>query len=81
MTNEKQIDRVLDLRGWSCPWCILKAKSWLKHMSSGQVLEVISTDPQIQKNFPHILEKSQDRVISVGQEKGCYHVLVERGEG
>ena len=50
-------------------------------MSSGQVLEVISTDPQIQKNFPHILEKSQDRVISVDQEKGCYHVLVERGKG
>jgi len=48
-------------------------------MSAGQVLEVISTDPQIQKNFPHILEKSKDRVIGVDKEKECYHVLVERG--
>ncbi|MBW1735589.1 MAG: sulfurtransferase TusA family protein [Deltaproteobacteria bacterium] len=79
MTNEKQFDRTLDLRGWSCPWCILKAKSWLKHMSSGQVLEVISTDPQIQKNFPHVLEKSPDRVIKMDQKNGCYHVLVKRG--
>jgi len=67
------------LRVWSCRWCILKAKSWLKRMSPGQILEVLSTDPQVRKNFPHILERSADRVISVDQNNGYYRVLVQRG--
>ena len=48
-------------------------------MSPGEILEVLSTDPQVRKNFPHILERSADRVISVDQNNGYYRVLVQRG--
>ena len=57
--KKNKSDRVLDLRGWSCPWCILKAKSLLKRMSAGQILEVLITDPEAQVNFPLILKKSK----------------------
>jgi len=77
--NEYQPDRVLDLRGWSCPWCIVKAKSWLRQMSPGQVLEVISTDPEAQKNFPRVLEKGGDRVVSIEQDEDYYRLLIQRG--
>jgi tRNA 2-thiouridine synthesizing protein A len=76
---EKKSDRVLDLRGWSCPWCILKAKSLLKQMSTGQILEVISTDPEAQINFPLILKKSRDRFIKVEQDKEYFHLFLLRG--
>ena len=79
MENEKEADKNLDLRGWSCPWCILKAKSWLRQMNPGQVLEVLSTDPQVQKDFPHILEKSRDRLISVEKRKAYFRLMVRRG--
>lgn len=77
--SEKKSDRVLDLRGWSCPWCILKTKSLLKRMSTGQILEVLSTDPEAQINFPLVLEKSKDRVINVKQDKGYFHLFLLRG--
>jgi len=77
--NEKQADRNLDLRGWSCLWCILKAKSWLRQMNPGQVLEVLSTDPQVRKDFPQVLEKSQDRVIKVEKRKEYFRLLIRRG--
>jgi len=76
---KKKSDRVLDLRGWSCPWCILKAKSQLKQMSTGQILKVISTDPEAQVNFPLILEKSRDRVIKVEEHKEYFHLFLLRG--
>ncbi|MBW1797613.1 MAG: sulfurtransferase TusA family protein [Deltaproteobacteria bacterium] len=78
MKNEYQPDKVLDLRGWSCPWCIVKAKSWLRQMSPGQVLEVISTDPEVQKNFPQVLERGRDRLISVEQHEDYYRLLIQR---
>ena len=76
---QKKSDRVIDLRGWSCPWCILKAKSLLKQMSTGQILEVLSTDPEAQINFPLILKKSKDRVIKVEQDKESFHLFLLRG--
>ncbi len=38
-------DQVLDAKGLNCPLPILKTKKMLKGMSSGQVLEVLATDP------------------------------------
>jgi tRNA 2-thiouridine synthesizing protein A len=38
-------DQVLDAKGLNCPLPILKTKKTLKGMSSGQVLEVLATDP------------------------------------
>ena len=72
-------DRILDLRGWGCPWVVLKAKSWLSRMDAGEILEVISSDGQIQKNFTHLFEKTNDRVLSIDFDDDCYHVLVKRG--
>ena len=48
-------------------------------MKPGEILEVISTDTEIRKNFPQVLEGSQDRVIGVEQKKDFFFLLVKRG--
>jgi TusA-related sulfurtransferase len=45
------IDKSLDTRGLNCPVPILKAKKALAELTSGQVLEVISTDPGSLRDF------------------------------
>ena len=77
--NGNTVDRSLDLRGWSCPWCILKAKSWLRQMARGQVLEILSTDSQMQDDFPSILEKTGDCLLCIEQRKRHFRLLVRRG--
>ena len=77
--GKRPSDRVLDLRGWSCPWCILKAKSWLVRMKPGQVLKVLSTDPTVQKNFPRVLECTEDRIIHWEHKEDYIAVLIRRG--
>lgn len=47
-------------------------------MNPGEILEVISTDPEVQKNFPHVLKGSQDQVICVEQKKDYFRLLIRR---
>ena len=79
--DKRQADRILDLRGWTCPWSILKAKSWLRRMNPGQVLEVLSTDPDVLKNFPRVWAQTADRVVSLDQIEGFYRARIRRGYG
>ncbi|MBW2347173.1 MAG: sulfurtransferase TusA family protein [Deltaproteobacteria bacterium] len=78
--DAQQVHGVLDLRGWRCPWCILKAQSRLRGMKQGQILEVLLSDPDVEWHFPRILENSQDRLIGLECCKdGLYRVRILRG--
>lgn len=46
-----QIDKAIDTRGLNCPLPILKAKKALAELQSGQVLQVVSTDPGSLRDF------------------------------
>jgi TusA-related sulfurtransferase len=77
--NEYQIDRVLDLKGWSSTWCIVKARSWLNRMAPEQILEVVGTDPETLKNFPSILRNGKDRIVEVKKYPDHHRLLIRRG--
>ena len=51
MSKPEKIDVHLDCRGMSCPLPILKTKKQINTMESGQVIEVISTDPGSEADF------------------------------
>ena len=73
-------DRILDLRGVSCPWSILKAKSQLIGMEPGEVLEVLATDPLMSEDFPKVLGRSGHQVIQIVDEDPEFSRLyVRRG--
>jgi tRNA 2-thiouridine synthesizing protein A len=78
--KKTKVDKVLDVRGWSCPWCILKAQSLLRLMEPGKVLEVFASDPQILKDLPSVLKQRNDQLISVDQQSKGYRIYVRRGE-
>jgi TusA-related sulfurtransferase len=73
-------DKVLDARGWSCPWCILKAESLLRLMEPGKILEVLVTDPQIIRDLPSVLSQGNDQLIKVDQQREVYRLYLRRGE-
>jgi tRNA 2-thiouridine synthesizing protein A len=73
-------DKVLDVRGFSCPWCILKAKSELNIMQPGQVLEVLVTDPMMLVDFPNVLGKSGHQLIHINEQPDFSRIYVRRGD-
>ena len=72
-------DRVLDVRGCSCPWCCLKAMSILRLLRPGQILEVLGTDPLTLEDLPHILERSGDKLIGVDKQPDFFRMFLLRG--
>ncbi len=46
-----QIHKELDARGLTCPLPILKAKKALSDMQSGEILQVLATDPGSVRDF------------------------------
>jgi tRNA 2-thiouridine synthesizing protein A len=46
-----QIHKELDARGLTCPLPILKAKKALSEMHSGEILQVLATDPGSVRDF------------------------------
>ena len=73
------IDRVLDLRGSSFPWCCLKAMSVLRKMKTGEVLEVLSTDPLTLEDLPLVLQQRKDKLIKVDKDKNFFRLYLRRG--
>ena len=51
MAKPDKVDVHLDCRGLSCPLPILKTKKAINSMESGQIIEVISTDPGSEADF------------------------------
>jgi TusA-related sulfurtransferase len=47
-------------------------------MNRGEILEVISTDPEVQRNFPHILKRSKDKLLRLEKMKDSFRLLIRR---
>jgi tRNA 2-thiouridine synthesizing protein A len=62
--NTTTIDKTLDVKGLNCPLPILRAKKALTDMASGQVLQVISTDPGAVKDFAAFCKQTGNPLLS-----------------
>lgn len=77
--KKMKADRILDARGWSCPWCCLKALSVLRRLKPGQVLDVLCTDPLTLKDLPCILEQTENHLLGVEKHPDFFRLHVLRG--
>ena len=80
MEKKSEADKIIDLRGVSCPWSILKAKSQLIIMEPGEVLEVLFTDPLMFADFPKVLDQSGHHLIDISEQPGFSRLYVRRGQ-
>ena len=70
MTENITPNDTLDCSGLSCPMPLLKTKKHLKNMQSGQVLEIISTDPGTKNDLPSFAKKSGHELLGIKDEDG-----------
>ncbi|RXZ44469.1 sulfurtransferase TusA family protein [Crenobacter cavernae] len=74
-----QLDKRLDLSGLNCPLPILRAKKALADMVSGQVLEVIATDPGAPKDFEAFCRQTGNGLVeSVTTSEGKFRMVLRR---
>lgn len=73
---ETVADQTLDTKGMNCPLPIIKARKALKGMSTGQTLQVLSTDPGAVKDFEAFCRTTGNDLLESGREDNIYIFLI-----
>jgi tRNA 2-thiouridine synthesizing protein A len=68
----------LDASGLKCPLPVLRARKALKPLASGDLLEVLSTDPSSLQDFRNFCETTGDTLLEDGEENGTYRFLIQK---
>jgi tRNA 2-thiouridine synthesizing protein A len=70
MVDNITIDETLDCRGLACPMPLLKTKKAISKMSSGQILEILGTDPGSRNDLPSFAKKSGHEFLGEKEDDG-----------
>lgn len=69
----------VDTRGMHCPLPILKAKKALAQMASGELLQVVSTDPNSMRDFQAFAKQTGNELVEqIAWQDEYVHVLRRR---
>lgn len=74
-----QTDAVLDAQGLSCPMPVVKARLEMEKLASGQVLEVIATDPGSVSDFDNWAKMSGHELLNSSEADGVYSYWIKKG--
>ena len=73
-----QVDQTLDCKGLSCPMPIIKLSKTLKGMNSGEVLEMLGTDPGSKTDVPAWCEKTGNIFLETKEEDDCFKFYIKK---
>ena len=79
--KQKLIDAeiTLDIRGSRCPIPSLKTMKMLGRMESGQVMHVMTTDPNTKRSIPYLVQMfGYEQLRLLDDEDGAYHFFIKK---
>lgn len=78
MSEDIQVDKVMDLKGMPCPMPIVKVSKGIKDVEVGQVIEAITTDPGALADFPAWAKTSGNEILKTDQQEGLIKFYIKR---
>lgn len=77
--NRMEIKMTLDCKGLSCPMPMMKIVKAMKELASGDILEILGTDPGTKTDLPSWCEKTGNQFLeSEDLEGGVTRMLVKK---
>lgn len=70
---------VLDCIGLQCPLPVIKTAQAVKALETGQVLEILATDPGVEPDMRAWTNRTGNELIEIRKDGDVFHVLVRRG--
>ena len=67
-----------DATGLNCPLPILRSKKMLTDLAVGDVLYVISTDPDSVKDFDSFCKQTGNELLESSEADGKYHYYIKK---
>jgi tRNA 2-thiouridine synthesizing protein A len=72
------ISKTLDVKGLSCPLPIVKAAKAIKELTSGEVVEVLATDPGSVPDFNAWSRSTGHELVEQTTAEGVYRFLIRK---
>lgn len=72
------VAQTLDTKGLNCPLPILKAKKAIKDLQSGEILEVLATDPGSVKDFEAFSRATGNELMEWNEDDGVFRFLLKK---
>jgi TusA-related sulfurtransferase len=69
----------LDAKGLACPLPVVKARLEIEKLDSGDVLEVLATDPGSVSDFDNWTKMSGHELVASSENDGVYAYLIKKG--
>ena len=77
--SDLKADRTLDCSGLRCPLPLVKTNKAIKEMQVGEVLEMISTDPDSELDIQAWGKQTQHEVLAAEKKDGgAFHFLIRK---
>jgi tRNA 2-thiouridine synthesizing protein A len=76
--SSDQIAQVVDAKGLSCPMPIVKTAQAIKGLTSGQLLEVLATDPGSTKDFTAWAKSTGNELVEQNAEGGVFRFVLRK---
>ncbi|MDJ0918370.1 MAG: sulfurtransferase TusA family protein [Woeseiaceae bacterium] len=70
-------EHLLDAKGLNCPLPILKARKALKDVPSGEVLEILATDPGSVADFQAFCRQTGNELVEHSENDSVYRFLIK----
>ena len=72
------IERRLDVKGFNCPIPIVKTAKEMKQMTSGELIEVLATDPGSVPDFAAWSKTTGNPIVEQTQESVIYRFVLKK---
>jgi len=72
------VTRTLDVRGMSCPLPIVHTSKAMKEMASGDLLEVLATDPGSVQDFSAWCRSTGNELVEQAHEAGVFRYVIRK---
>ena len=69
----------LDAKGLSCPLPVVKARLEIDKLASGELLQVVATDPGSVADFENWTKMSGHELLESQADGGVYTYLIKKG--
>jgi len=71
-------DKSVDCKGQSCPEPVLRVKMAINELQSGQVLEMLATDPGSANDIPAWSKRTGNPILETSQDGGVWRFLIKK---
>ena len=76
---ETKINETLDCKGLSCPMPMMKLAKAMKGLQSGNVLEMLGTDPGTKSDLPRWCTKTGNAILDESElSGGIFRFLIQK---